>query len=177
MFAVNVNGALRMTWVRPAAPWQLAATRATALPPGGSSGGLLPLVIPDNFVAAQDAVVCDDSAWPRDPDHYAAHTAADRERYPLTDGMAGNVWPCAFWHYRPHEPQVRPNPAGPRDILLLQNLRDPATPYSGARQTLEAFGHRAAMVAIDAAGHGVDFTDPRVSGPFTSFLLTGRLPG
>ncbi|MGK4585889.1 alpha/beta fold hydrolase [Kitasatospora sp. HPMI-4] len=160
-----------------AAVWELAATRATALPPGSSFGGSIPLVIPDNFVAAQDAVICDDSAWPRDPAHYAARTAADRERYPLTDGMSGNVWPCAFWHYRPHEPQVRPNPAGPRNILMLQNLRDPSTPYSGARQTLDAFGHRAAMVTIDAAGHGVDFSDPRVSGPFTTFLLTGRLPG
>ncbi|MFJ2865445.1 alpha/beta hydrolase [Kitasatospora sp. NPDC087314] len=67
-------------------------------------------------------------------------------------------------------------PAGPRNVLLLQNRYDPATPYSGARQTLAAFGHRAAMVTVDAAGHGVDFGAPRVSGPFTSFLLTGRLP-
>ncbi|MDH6709447.1 pimeloyl-ACP methyl ester carboxylesterase [Kitasatospora sp. MAA19] len=154
---------------------QLAATRATT-PPGGSSGSPLPRVIPDNFVAAQDAVICDDSAWPRDPAYYAARTAADRERYPLTAGMGGNVWPCAFWHYRPKEPQVRPNPAGPRNVLLLQNRHDPATPYSGARQTLAAFGHRAAMLTVDAAGHGVDFGDPRVSGPFTAFLLTGRLP-
>ncbi|WP_217680664.1 alpha/beta fold hydrolase [Kitasatospora sp. SUK 42] len=155
--------------------WQLAATRTTT-PPGGHSGSALPRVIPDNFIAAQDAVVCNDSAWPRDPAYYAARTAADRERYPLTNGMSGNVWPCAFWHYRPSEPPVRPNPDGPRDILILQNLQDPDTPYSGARQALHAFGHRAAMVTIDAAGHGVDFTDPRVSAPFTTFMLTGRLP-
>ncbi|MBO1418344.1 alpha/beta hydrolase [Streptomyces sp. FH025] len=159
-----------------AAALELAATRATPAP-GGSTGGHLPSVIPDNFLAAQDAVVCDDSAWPRDPAVYAARTAADRRRHPLTDGMSGNVWPCAFWHYPPKEPQVRPNPTGPRDILLLQNRYDPSTPYSGARQALAAFGRRAAMVTVDAAGHGVDFTDPRIRDPFTAFLLTGRLPG
>jgi len=76
--------------------WQVAATRTTAAP-GGSSGSSLPTVIPDNFVAAQDAVICGDSVWPSDPSYYAARTAADRERYPLTNGMSGNVWPCAFW--------------------------------------------------------------------------------
>ncbi|WP_438939753.1 alpha/beta fold hydrolase [Catenulispora rubra] len=161
--------------------WQLAATRATAVPggqssqPSQSSPGL-PLVIPDNFIAAQDAVICGDSAWPSDPSYYASRTAADRQRYPLTNGMSGNVWPCAFWHYRPTEPPVRPNPDGPRDVLMLQNLHDPDTAYAGARQTLLAFGHRAAMVTLDASGHGVDFTDPRVTGPLTAFLLTDRLP-
>ncbi|MEV7602442.1 alpha/beta hydrolase [Kitasatospora sp. NPDC089797] len=152
---------------------QLASTRSA--PP--STGASLPTVIPDNFLAAQDAVLCDDSAWPRDPAEYAARTAADRRRYPLTDGMGGNVWPCAFWHYAPKEPPVRPNPAGPRNMLLLQNRYDPATPYSGARKTRDAFGHRAAMVTVDATGHGVDFADPHIRDPFTTFLLTDRLPG
>ncbi|MFG2847560.1 alpha/beta hydrolase [Kitasatospora sp. NPDC048296] len=158
-----------------AAALRLAATRTPPAP--GNGGSALPSVIPDNFLAAQFAVLCDDSAWPRDPAGYAARTAADRRRHPLTDGMGGNVWPCAFWHYAPKEPQVRPNPVGPRNILLLQNRYDPATPYSGARQALDAFGRRAAMVTVDATGHGVDFTDPRVRGPLTAFLLGGRLPG
>ncbi|MFB7123457.1 alpha/beta hydrolase [Kitasatospora sp. NPDC056273] len=154
---------------------RMAATR-TAPPPGGSPGSGLPSVIPDNFVAAQSAVICGDSAWPRDPAVYAARTAADRQRYPLTAGMSGNVWPCAFWHYRPEEPPVRPNPDGPRNILMLQNRYDASTPYSGARQVRSAFGHRAAMVTVDATGHGVDFTDPRIRDPLTAFLLDGRLP-
>ncbi|MFB7911078.1 alpha/beta hydrolase [Kitasatospora sp. NPDC056076] len=160
-----------------AAVLERAATRSTSVSDGGSGGNPLPTVIPDNFVAAQDAVICGDSAWPRDPAGYAARTAADRRRYPLTAGMSGNVWPCAFWHYRPEEPQVRPNADGPRDILMLQNRYDPSTPYSGARRTHAAFGHRAAMVTVDATGHGVDFTDPLVRDPLTTFLLHDRLPG
>jgi hypothetical protein len=44
---------------------------------------------------------------------------------------------------------------GPANVLLVQNLRDPATPLSGARETRAAFGARARMVTVDAGGHGV----------------------
>lgn len=155
--------------------WQAADTGVLP-PPGPGGGSTLPTVIPDNFVAAQDAVICNDTPWPRDPGYYAARTAADRIRYPLSNGMPGNVWPCAYWHYGPTEPPVRADPIGPRNILMLQNLKDPDTAYAGARQTLSAFGHRAAMVTLEATGHGVDFADPKVADPFTAFLLTGRLP-
>ncbi|MFJ2779584.1 alpha/beta hydrolase [Kitasatospora sp. NPDC087315] len=159
----------------PATP---AATPAAALSAAADGpAGPLPGVVPDNFIAAQDAVLCGDTPWPRDSAYYAARTAADRIRHPLTNGMPGNVWPCAFWHYRPAEPPVRITGAGPRNILLLQDLRDPDTPLTGARRTRRALGHRAALLTVDAAGHGVDFADPRVRDPLTAFLLTGRLPG
>ncbi|GGU96050.1 hypothetical protein HS99_0005365 [Kitasatospora aureofaciens] len=48
---------------------------------------------------------------------------------------------------RPGLSRVRGRHGFVGNILLLQNLRDPAT------------------------------ADPRVRGPFTAFLLTGRLPG
>jgi len=43
--------------------------------------------------------------------------------------------------------------------VLLQNLRDPATPYSEALRTREAFGSRARMVAVDSGGHGSYLVD------------------
>ncbi|MEV7778312.1 alpha/beta hydrolase [Kitasatospora sp. NPDC088351] len=163
----------------PAAPAATPPTTPAAAMSAAADGpaGPLPGVVPDNFIAAQDAVLCGDTPWPRDSAYYAARTAADRIRHPLTNGMPGNVWPCAFWHYRPAEPPVRITGAGPRNILLLQDLRDPDTPLTGARRTRRALGHRAALLTVDAAGHGVDFADPRVRDPLTAFLLTGRLPG
>lgn len=171
-FSVLTNGAYYPLAAR---VWQAADTGVLP-PPGPGGGGTLPMVIPDNFVAAQDAVICNDTPWPRDPGYYAARTAADRIRYPLSNGMPGNVWPCASWHYQPTEPPVRADPIGPRNILMLQNHQDPDTAYAGARQTLRAFGHRAAMVTLEATGHGVNFADPKVADPFTAFLLSGRLP-
>lgn len=58
---------------------------------------------------------------------------------------------------------------------MHQNDSRPGKPGKPAepgkpRQTLRAFGHRASMASIDGAGHGVDFSDPRVTAPLTAFL-------
>ncbi|GAA1710737.1 alpha/beta fold hydrolase [Fodinicola feengrottensis] len=153
------------------AVWQFAAAPAAKAAVPSTT---LPTVVPDNLVSAQDAVICGDVAWSRDPATYATQVRVDRALFPLTNGMPGNVWPCAFWHYPPREPAVRPNTNGPRNIQLLQNLRDPFTSYMGARQTLAAFGRRAAMVSIDAGGHGVNLANPCVSSALSAFLLDGR---
>ncbi|MEV7770890.1 alpha/beta hydrolase [Kitasatospora sp. NPDC086791] len=100
---------------------------------GTSYATYLGQVYASPFPARTDRVVPDSTVAPGSEQQEIA-------RYPLTDGTAGNVRPCAFWHHRPHELQVRPNRAGPHDILLPRNRRDPATPLSGARRVLAAFG-------------------------------------
>lgn len=47
---------------------------------------------------------------------------------------------------------------------------------AAARQTLRAFGHRAAIVTVDAAGHGVDTSHGRVAAAVTRFLIRLRPP-
>ncbi|WP_311922898.1 alpha/beta hydrolase [Microbispora sp. H10836] len=54
----------------------------------------------------------------------------------------------------PDEAPVRVTAKGPSNVLLVQNLRDPATPYSGAPRMREALGSRARVVAVDSGGHG-----------------------
>ncbi|MEV6154693.1 alpha/beta hydrolase [Nonomuraea sp. NPDC052129] len=61
--------------------------------------------------------------------------------------------PCAFWPSEPYEPPVQITGRGPANVLILQNLRDPATPLAGARQLRKAFGDRARMVTADPGGH------------------------
>jgi len=66
---------------------------------------------------------------------------------------------------------------GPRNILVLQNLRDPATPWITGFGLRQALGRRAVMVTVDQGGHGAITTGAAC--PFeiaTNFLLTGRLP-
>ncbi|MGV9600333.1 alpha/beta hydrolase [Streptosporangium sandarakinum] len=67
---------------------------------------------------------------------------------------------------------------GPANVLLIQNLRDPSTPYSGALKMRRAFGQRARMVAVDSGGHGVYLANGNACGDrtVTSFLTTGNLP-
>ncbi|GAA3015078.1 alpha/beta hydrolase [Kitasatospora albolonga] len=130
-----------------------------------------------NTVAVSVGVLCNDVAWPRDPAAIAGDVAESRAKHPLTAGMPVNVMPCAFWP-APAEPPVRITPDGPPNVLLAQNLRDPATPYAGALKLRQAFGHRARMVAVDSGGHDVYAANGNACGDrlVTAFLTTGRRP-
>ncbi|PJN21907.1 alpha/beta hydrolase [Kitasatospora sp. CB02891] len=128
--------------------------------------------------AVSAATLCNDVAWPRDLGSYATAVAADRVAHPLTAGMPVNATACAFWHWQPAEPPVRVTSDGPSNVLLVQNLRDPATPYAGALKLRAAFGDRARMVAVDSGGHGAYLANGNACGDalVTEFLTTGHRP-
>ncbi|WP_165960904.1 alpha/beta hydrolase [Actinocrispum wychmicini] len=98
-------------------------------------------------------VSCDDASWPRSPAVYEPETRADAARYPLSAGAGSNIWPCAFWPY-PVDEQVRVNPRAQRNILILNNTRDPSTPMANAVELRAAFADRARLVTVDGGGHG-----------------------
>jgi len=133
----------------------------------------------DNHYAALFAVVCGDASWPRNPAAYARNVAADRRAWPLTAGMPANIWPCAFWPYRPVEPPVKVTASGPRNVLILQNLRDPATSLRSGAGLRAALGRRAAFITQNAGGHAVlgARSGPCVDAIATAFLITGALAG
>jgi pimeloyl-ACP methyl ester carboxylesterase len=136
-----------------------------------------PGVPADNQSTMFMALTCGDVAWPRTIATYAATTAADRARYPLSDGMPGNIWPCAFWSRAPIELPVQVTSQGPRDILLLQNQRDHATPLAGALGMRKALGNRAAMVTVDNGGHYVYGAGSSCADQASvAFLADGTLP-
>lgn len=128
-----------------------AALRSDALPAARLSA---PEPAAQASTAVMVATLCNDVAWPTSADDYATAVAADRARYPLTAGMPRGLSPCAFWPYAV-APRTVVTASGPSNVLLLQNLRDPQTPYSGALHLRQAFGDRARMVAVDSGGHGV----------------------
>lgn len=145
---------------------QLTAPRAASAAPA------------DNEAAALLAVWCDDVTWPRSVRRYQADVARDSRLFPIAGALAADVMPCAFWPDRPLEPVVPISSAGPRDILLLDNTRDPATPYFGALGMRAALGRRAAFVTVDQGGHGVYLVTPNVCANdlATAWLVTGALP-
>jgi hypothetical protein len=92
--------------------------------------------------------------------------------------MPADVWPCAFWPTRPVEPLVTVGDKGPHDILVLQNLRDPATPWVSGAGMRRLLGRRAEMVSVDQGGHGV-YLQTRsacANDAATVFLAAGTLP-
>ncbi|MGH3378970.1 MAG: alpha/beta hydrolase [Actinoallomurus sp.] len=130
-----------------------------------------------NVTAVAVSTICDDVSWPRSIPAIAKDVAADRAGNPLTAGMPRGVMPCVFWP-APDEPSVRVTPHGPANVLLAQNLRDPATPYSGALKLRGAFGRRARMVTVDSGGHEVYLANGNTCGDrlVTGFLVNGRRP-
>jgi pimeloyl-ACP methyl ester carboxylesterase len=132
----------------------------------------------DNSIAVLYSVVCNDVSWPRDTGGYARNTAVSRRTYPATAGMPANIWPCAFWPTRPIEPPVKVTDHGPRNVLILQNLRDPATSWRNGYGLRQALGHRAAFVTVNAGGHGIYGirSGPCTDAIATAFLADGRLP-
>jgi pimeloyl-ACP methyl ester carboxylesterase len=155
---------------------EVAATRQV---PAGGLGSVLPvaMTVSDNFLSSQDAVICGDSSWPSSPASYAAQVKVDQKLYPLTNGAPGNIWPCAYWPYRPTEAPVTITGNGPRDIMMIQNANDPSTAYSGAEQTRRTLGRRAEMITVtDGIGHGVPLTNTCVMTAFDGFLVGNDLP-
>ncbi len=162
-----------------AAVWQaFAQETAPAALPALRRATLAAQAPPDNSISVLYAIACDDVAWSRDIDRYAREVAVDRRLFPVTAGMPANVWPCAFWPYRPQEPPVTVTGKGPRNILILQNLRDPSTGWLGAVGLRRTLDRRATMVTQDAGGHGVYGirSGPCAADIATTFLTTGTLP-
>ncbi|MFF3441468.1 alpha/beta hydrolase [Streptosporangium sp. NPDC002721] len=131
----------------------------------------------DNQVAALYAVICDDAAWPRSVALHARQVAADRRAWPVTAGMPSNLWPCVAWHSRPVEPPVPVTDRGPRNVLIVQNTRDPSTSLVSARGLRGTLGRRAVMITVDQGGHGVIGLGSCADEAMAVFLATGELPG
>ncbi|MFC0623106.1 alpha/beta hydrolase [Kribbella deserti] len=131
----------------------------------------------DNTFSAFLAVTCNDTAWPTDVATYQRDVAKDRKRFPMFGAASANITPCAYWP-RPAEPPVRITKDGPSNVLLLQNLRDPATPHLGGVLLREAFGDRARLVSVEEGGHGVYVYDdnPCALNLTTTYLVDGTMP-
>jgi pimeloyl-ACP methyl ester carboxylesterase len=132
----------------------------------------------DEDAAAVMAVVCNDVRWPASVGAYRRAVADSRVRYPLTAGMPVNITPCSFWKNEPLEKPTRITDDGPSNILMVQNRRDPATPYAGALNLRAALGDRARLVTLESGGHGAYLGTGNACGDrtVTAFLRTGQRP-
>ncbi|MFE2377500.1 alpha/beta hydrolase [Streptomyces sp. NPDC059398] len=134
--------------------------------------------MPDADAAVTIGVICNDVRWPDPVSSYGPAVAADRAAHPLTAGMPANITPCTFWKDAPAAPPARITDRGPSDILMIQNRRDPYTPYAGALKMRAALGDRARLVTVDSGGHGSYLGTGNACGDrtVTRFLTTGQRP-
>jgi pimeloyl-ACP methyl ester carboxylesterase len=135
-----------------------------------------PGVPADNQATMFMALTCGDAEWPHDIAGYAARTATDREKWPLTAGMPADIWACAFWA-KPVEAPVPVLAGGPHNTLILQNRRDNATPWESGLGLHKALGDGSAFVGVDNGGHYVYNEGSACADRATvDFLVTGHLP-
>lgn len=132
----------------------------------------------DEAAAVTMAVICNDVRWPTDIPSYRRAVAADRVAYPLTAGLPRNITPCAFWKDAPADEPTPITDDGPSNILMIQSLRDPATPHFGGLEMRAALGDRARLVSVDQGGHSVYLGVDNGCGDraVTTFLTTGERP-
>lgn len=127
-----------------------------ATPTGATAAAGFPEVPPDNYTMSTGAVLCDDVAWPRSVDQYRRELQFDEHRFPMFGQLGSNIWGCAFWRVPTAEPLVKVDSHGPANrILILNTLRDPATPLPGARRMHELLGQRSRLVLVDGGGHAI----------------------
>jgi hypothetical protein len=132
----------------------------------------------DNQPSVQVAIHCNDDPWPRDIATYRRNVALDRRLFPGTAGFPANIWACAFWPHEQIEPAIRVRGNGARTVLIVQNLRDPATPWIGALGMQRALGSDAVLLSVDQGGHTAYLTTASACAneTTTAFLVRGVLP-
>ncbi|MGC0380465.1 alpha/beta hydrolase [Streptomyces sp. SAI-129] len=132
----------------------------------------------DNQLSVFLAVSCNDVKWPTSVDTYRKGVAEDRARYPMFGAAAANILPCAFWPYARAEKPVAIDDDGPRNILLVQNLRDVPTPHVGGKLLRQKFADRSRLVSVDDSGHGVYVygDNPCALNTTTRYLVDGKMP-
>lgn len=143
-----------------------------------SAAMAFPTVPADNPSTSTLAVLCDDTAWSRSVEQYRQELAFDTAQNPVFGPVASSIWACAFWPNQPVEPPVTVTANGPRNIMIVQNLRDPATPLVGAQEMRAALGQRAQLLTVDQGGHGASYGEANEcsSEAVTTYFVTGFLP-
>ncbi|AOS66043.1 alpha/beta hydrolase [Actinoalloteichus hymeniacidonis] len=146
--------------------------------PAAQTAATDPAIPADNYLASQLHVICNDSDWPESIDTYKQNVEEDRIKYPKFGAAGANITPCAFWPSEPIEPPVEITDEGPSNVLILHNLRDPATPLVGAQKLSDAFGDRARMITADQGGHlaYLWLDNPCANDLTTDFLVHGERP-
>jgi hypothetical protein len=137
-----------------------------------------PQALLQNTDAVSIATICDDVRFPAPIAAYPRAVAVNRAEYPLTAGMPANITPCSFWPYPPTSTPIAITGNGPSNVLMVQNLRDPAAPYGPALHLLADFAGRARLITVDEGGHEVYLANGNACGDtlVTRFLVTGQRP-
>ena len=132
----------------------------------------------DAGIASFSAVACDDTVNPRSERAWAAAGAAQDRVAPYF----GRAWtwagePCASWQLPGKGRYLGPyNKATSSPVLVIGNIYDPATPYSGARAAAGRIPG-ARLLTVNGYGHtSLAVPSACANAAFDAYTINGRVP-
>ncbi|MGP8303656.1 alpha/beta hydrolase [Streptomyces inhibens] len=125
--------------------------------------------------SVQSAIICGDTAAPRDPEVYWRDIQRSRAAHPRFGALANNIGPCAFWD-RPREKptQVKHD----AKVLIVSATGDPRTAHKGA-VALHGLLPSSKLITLKGANrHAIYglYENPCVDNKVNQYLATGKLP-
>ncbi|MCC8245877.1 alpha/beta hydrolase [Saccharothrix luteola] len=130
---------------------------------------------PDAPSATLYAVTCNDTKFRHNRTTLAREAERLGELYPL-NGFYQRLAPCAFWDRPPLELK-KPTGKGVPPVLMVQSVRDPATPVEGAERAHRHFAGSRMLTVTDEGDHGIyAFGNPCVDDIVEAFIVDGELP-
>lgn len=121
------------------------------------------------------SIICNDTPFRGDRDFLIRESAELGKRYPLV-GYQQLAAPCASWQ-RPPLRLKTPNGQGVPPLLMVQSVRDPATPLEGAVRAHQKFAGSRLLTVTDEGDHGIySFGNPCVDDIVESFVVDGVVP-
>jgi pimeloyl-ACP methyl ester carboxylesterase len=130
-----------------------------------------------SYLQAMIPVRCAD--WPRTPDTSALRAEQQRLQrdHPLWARMTGELYDnCATWPTAGRQPTGKTLGVGAAPILVIGNLRDPATPIGGTKQLAKDLDS-GVLVTADSDGHGTYLSgNSCIDGVVDAYLVDGAVP-
>ncbi|WNV90103.1 alpha/beta hydrolase [Umezawaea sp. Da 62-37] len=121
------------------------------------------------------AVVCNDTPFRGGREYLTRQSGRQGALYPL-HGYYQAAAPCAFWQ-RPPLQLKPPTGRGVPPILMVQSVRDPATPLEGAQRAHQGFAGSRLLTVTDEGDHGIyAFGNACVDDVVESFIVDGVVP-
>jgi hypothetical protein len=133
--------------------------------------------VDDNGFAIYSAVQCTDTPWPgwarTRSDTWAVHRRAPFATW-------GNAWynaPCLTWHAPRHRKLTASGRRVTAKILLVNETRDAATPYSGALTVRRLFPSASLVAGVGGTTHASSLSGvPCVDNTVAAYLRSGAVP-
>lgn len=121
------------------------------------------------------AITCNDTKFRHNRTTLALEAERLGKKYPLF-GYYQLLAPCAFWNRPPLELK-KPTGKGVPPVLMVQSVRDPATPLEGAQRAHRNFEGSRLLTVTDEGDHGIyGFGNPCVDDVVEAFIVDGKVP-